>query len=106
MNRKLRIRESYGQRPPKRQAAAALQYNPEQDSAPRVIASGQGKMAEQILALAKEHGIPVYDDPVLASALAEVKLGEEIPPELYLVVAEVLAYLYRVSGKTIHPSGA
>lgn len=77
-------------------AAAALEYDPTSDQAPRLVASGKGKIAEQIIALAKEHNIPVYDDPLLTAALADVNLGDEIPPELYLVVAEVLAYIYRV----------
>jgi flagellar biosynthesis protein len=79
--------------------AAALQYNPGQDMAPKVLASGYGRVAEQILSLAKQNNIPVYDDPALAAALSTVNLGEEIPPELYLVVAEVLAYIYRVTGR-------
>jgi flagellar biosynthesis protein len=80
-----------------RQRATALEYHPEKDSAPRVVASGTGIVAEKIIALAKDHNIPVYEDPTLAAALATVNLDEEIPPELYLVVAEVLAYIYRIS---------
>lgn len=77
--------------------AAALRYDPEKDSAPRVIASGQRRIAEQILAEARKHNIPIHDDPALAAALATVALEEEIPIELYQVVAEVLAYVYRVT---------
>jgi flagellar biosynthesis protein len=80
-----------------RTRATALAYEPGSDNAPRVVASGQGHIADQIIALAKEHNIPVYDDPGLTEALSTVNLGQEIPPELYLVVAEVLAYIYRVS---------
>jgi flagellar biosynthesis protein len=97
MNRRQRARESYLLRPPRQPVATALQFNPEKDNAPRIVATGKGKTAEKILSLAKENNVPVYDDPVLAVALSTVKLGDEIPPELYLVVAEVLAYLYRVS---------
>ena len=79
--------------------AAALQYDPDQGGAPRVVASGQRKIAEQILAEARKHNIPIHEDPALTAALASVNLGDEIPPELYLVVAEVLAYVYRVTGK-------
>jgi flagellar biosynthesis protein len=79
--------------------ATALQYDPEQDSAPKVIASGQRKIAEQILAEARKHNIPVYEDPALTTALAGVDLGAEIPVELYQVVAEVLAYIYRVTNR-------
>lgn len=81
--------------------AAALEYNPESDHAPKVLASGQRKIAEQILAEARKHNIPIYEDPTLTAALASVNLGEEIPVELYHVVAEVLAYVYRVTNK--HP---
>ena len=80
--------------------ATALQYDPEAGGAPRVVASGQRKVAEQIIAEAKKHNIAIYEDPVLTVALANVNLGEEIPAELYQVVAEVLAYVYRVSGKS------
>lgn len=79
--------------------ATALKYDSQQGGAPRVVASGQRKIAEQILAEARKHNIPVYEDPALTAALASVNLGAEIPEELYLVVAEVLAYIYRVSGK-------
>ena len=83
-------------------SAAALSYRDGEDNAPKVVAKGQGKVAEQILALAHEHHIPVYDDPLLVKALSTVNLGDEIPPELYQVVAEVIAYIYRVAGK-LHP---
>jgi flagellar biosynthesis protein len=79
--------------------AAALQYDLEQDDAPKVIARGQRKIAEQILAEARKHNIPIHEDPDLVTALAGVNLGEEIPVELYHVVAEVLAYIYRVTDK-------
>lgn len=79
--------------------ATALQYDPERDNAPRVIASGQRKIAEQILTEARKHNIPIHEDPALTAALAGVNLGEEIPVELYQVVAEVLAYVFRVTNK-------
>lgn len=84
-------------REPKPLMATALQYRPEADSAPRVVASGQRKVAEQILAEARKHNILIYEDTALSLALSAVNLGEEIPPELYQVVAQVLAYIYRVS---------
>ena len=80
--------------------ATALEYSPEKSGAPRVVASGQRKVAEMILAEAKKHNISIYEDPLLTSALATVNLGEEIPEELYQVVAEVLAYVYRVTNKS------
>lgn len=79
--------------------ATALQYDTEKDNAPKVIASGQRKIAEQILEEARKHNIPIHEDPALTAALASVNLGEEIPVELYHVVAEVLAYIYRVTNK-------
>lgn len=79
--------------------AAALGYDPEHDNAPRILAAGEGKIAEKILALARENQIPLHDDPVLAAALAQVDINQEIPPELYAVVAEVLAYVYRIQNR-------
>jgi flagellar biosynthesis protein len=79
--------------------ATALQYDSEKGGAPRVVASGQRKTAEKILAEAKKHNIAIYEDPALTAALSSVNLGEEIPAELYQVVAEVLAYIYRVADK-------
>lgn len=76
--------------------AVALGYDAKNDPAPRVLATGQGAVAEKIIALARENNIPIREDPVLAAALATVDLGTLIPPELYSVVAEVLAYVYRV----------
>jgi len=81
--------------------AVALGYDPERDEAPRVLAAGQGLLAEKILALGKENGIPIREDPLLAAALASVAVDEVIPPELYALVAEVLAYVYRLQNN--HP---
>lgn len=79
-----------------RNQAAALAYIPDEDNAPKVIATGEGILAEKIIALAKENGVPVHEDPLLAAALSAVDVGNEIPPELYRVVAEVLAYVFRI----------
>lgn len=79
-----------------RRKAVALGYDAEMDDAPKVIAIGQGKLADKILQAAAAHQVPIREDPLLAAALAEIDLGEKIPPELYLVVAEVFSYLYRV----------
>jgi flagellar biosynthesis protein len=79
--------------------AVALGYNPEKDPAPRVLASGQGALAEQIIAVARANGILVREDPLLAGLLAEVAIDTLIPPELYALVAEVLAYVYRVQNR-------
>lgn len=77
--------------------AIALQYDG--DNAPTVTASGEGAIAEEILRIAREHNIPLKEDALLAELLSDLNLGEEIPPMLYRVIAEVIAYAYLVSGK-------
>jgi flagellar biosynthesis protein len=77
--------------------AVALQYDGQ--GAPKVVAKGMGSLAEQIVALANEHEIPLHEDPVLSEMLSSIDLGKEIPPALYLAVAEVIAFAYLVSGK-------
>jgi len=88
-------REDKERKPPS--AAVALRY--EGEGAPEVVAKGQGYVAEQIIALAEEHDIPLYEDANLIQLLATLELGEEIPTPLYQAVAEVLAWAYRLSGK-------
>ena len=78
-------------------AAVALFYDGK--TTPRVTAKGQGHIAEEILALARAHTIPMYEDAALASLLARIELGEKIPEKLYVAVAEVIAFAYRLSGK-------
>ena len=78
--------------------AVALHYK-EGECAPRVVASGQGTLAEQILALAFAHGVKVREDPDLAQILAAVEIGSEIPLEAYASVAEIMVYLYRANGR-------
>ncbi len=68
-------------------------------SAPRVVAKGGGEIAERILEVAREHGVPLREDRELVGLLAQIDLGEEIPTALYVAVAEVLAFAYRLSGK-------
>lgn len=77
--------------------AIALQYDGE--NAPIVTASGEGAIAEEILRIAREHNIPLRENALLAEMLSDLNLGEEIPPMLYRVIAEVIAYAYLVSGK-------
>ena len=86
--------------------AAALRYRPEKDAAPRLTAKGSGAVAEKIIALAREHGIPVQEDPALIQVLAGLDLNQEIPPSIYLVVAEILAFVYALNRKELTPSGA
>ena len=82
-----------------RKGAVALSYNREQDDAPKVAASGRGDVAERILEAAREAGVPVREDPDLLEILARVPVGEEIPPELYQAVAEILAFIYRMNAE-------
>jgi flagellar biosynthesis protein len=74
---------------------AALRYNQPTDRAPKLVARGEGHIAEKILALAREHGIPIHEDRELVDVLAKLDLEEDIPGEVYQVVAEILAFLYR-----------
>ena len=79
-----------------RQNAVAVGYNAEKDTAPRILASGQGAVAQKIIELARQNGVTLKEDPLLVAALASLEVDTLIPPELYSVVAEVLAYVYRV----------
>lgn len=84
-------------------SAVALAYGGT-DAAPRVVAKGRGLMAEQIIARAHEHGIYVHESPELVSLLLQIDLDQRIPPQLYLAVAELLAWLYRLeSGQPVLP---
>jgi flagellar biosynthesis protein len=74
--------------------AAAIAYDMEKDRAPRVTAKGQGVLAEKIIAVAREHGVPIKDDPALVEVLCRLDLDEYIPVELYKAVAEILAFIY------------
>ena len=79
----------------RRRQAAALSYEAGQ-TAPQVIASGSGLIAERIIAAAQEAGVPVRSDPALARALAALDLGEEVPEAMYRAVAEALAWAYKL----------
>jgi flagellar biosynthetic protein FlhB len=79
--------------------AVALRYERGVTAAPRVVAKGEGFVAERIKELARRHGVPVVERRPLARALFKaVAIGQEIPRELFYVVAEVLAYVYRLRG--------
>ena len=82
-----------------RQVAVALKYRMQKDPAPRVVAKGWGAAAEEILDLAREFGVPVRKDSGMAEVLSRLDLGTAIPPELYPVIAETLAYVYRMNRK-------
>ena len=73
--------------------AVALGYDPNNDNAPKVIASGKGYLADKIIEEAKENNIPLHSDGKLADTLSRLDIGEAIPPELYEVVAEILVFV-------------
>jgi len=83
----------------KQKKAAALRYKQGLDNAPKVTAKGRGKLAEKIIEMARQNGIPVKEDPDLVEVLSKLDLMEEIPPELYMVVAELLAYIYSLNNQ-------
>lgn len=76
--------------------AVALRYDSESENAPRVVAKGRGYVAEKIIEAANTYGIPLVAAPEMSSALGEMELGTEIPPQFYLAVAEILAFVYRL----------
>lgn len=78
-----------------RAEAVALTYDPD-DGAPRVVAKGSGLIAEEIIARAREAGVFVHESPELLTLLMRVDLDQRIPAELYVAVAEILAWLYRL----------
>ncbi|MDQ7056654.1 MAG: EscU/YscU/HrcU family type III secretion system export apparatus switch protein [Persephonella sp.] len=75
--------------------AVALRYDRKKDNAPKVVAKGKGYIGEKIIQIAKENNIPIKEDPVLVEALSQVEINREIPPELYMAVAEILIFIYR-----------
>jgi flagellar biosynthesis protein len=84
---------------PDRQTAVALKDSTEEGPMPTLTAAGRGKIAEQILQIAYENGIPVRTDADLAEILAKIELESPIPSEAFMAVAEVLSYVYRANGE-------
>jgi flagellar biosynthesis protein len=82
---------------PRNRIAVALHYD--RTGAPRVIAKGKGSIGAKIIEVAKAHGIPIEENEMLAGALSNVEIGDEIPTELYKAVAEVLVFVLRLAGK-------
>ena len=78
--------------------ATALRYE-EGSDAPEVVATGRGEIARKILATAEEAGVPVRKDPALVEALSKLDVGQAIPPELYVAVAEALVWAYRLDAR-------
>ncbi|CAG9168595.1 EscU/YscU/HrcU family type III secretion system export apparatus switch protein [Cupriavidus respiraculi] len=88
-----------------RAGAVALRYE-EGDGAPRVVAKGYGVVADSIISRAREAGVYVHDSPALVNLLMQVDLDSQIPPQLYVAVAELLAWLYAVERADLDPAAA
>ncbi len=89
---------------PKVKQAIALEYDP-LDTAPKVVASGKGALAEKIIEKAKESDVPLHQDSKLANTLSKLEIGDYIPPELYEVVAEILVFvdeMEKIKGKVMN----
>lgn len=82
-----------------RSLAIALAYAPG-DTAPRIVAKGRGLIADEIIRRAHEYGVFVHESPELVTLLMQSNLDERIPPQLYVVVAELLAWIYRLEQRT------
>lgn len=82
-----------------RAAAVAITYDAN-DASPRVVAKGYGTLAETIIRTARENGLYVHESPELVGLLMQVDLDAHIPPQLYVAIAELLAWLYALEGGT------
>ncbi|GAA3406699.1 EscU/YscU/HrcU family type III secretion system export apparatus switch protein [Paenibacillus hodogayensis] len=90
-------RKQAGQEQIKR--AVALRYLPERNASPVVVAKGKGHIAETIMQKAKDHGVPMQEDPSLVEVLSKLDLNQQIPQELYQLVAEILSFVYRTDSR-------
>lgn len=85
-----------------RSLAIALAYAPG-DTAPRIVAKGRGLIADEIIRRAREHGVFVHESPELVTLLMQSNLDDRIPPQLYIAIAELLAWIYRLENKQLGP---
>ncbi len=83
----------------RKEKAVAIRYDEHKENAPRVIAKGEGYIAQKIKLIAQENNIPVHQDDTLIELLAQVDIDYEIPPELYAAVAEILCWIYRANNE-------
>jgi len=81
---------------PTKRTAVAMRYDVEKDKAPLILASGRGAVADEILRIADENKVPLYENRELAQTLAKLEVDAEIPPQLYVLVAEVLFFVYKL----------
>ena len=79
-----------------KRTAVAMRYDVEKDKAPLILASGRGAVADEILRIADENKIPLYENRDLAQMLAKLEIDAEIPPQLYVLVAEILFFVYKL----------
>ncbi|WP_028561453.1 EscU/YscU/HrcU family type III secretion system export apparatus switch protein [Paenibacillus pinihumi] len=84
---------------PAMKKAVALKYEPETNNSPTVIAKGSGRLADEILERAAENGVPIQEDASLVEVLSKLEIDQQIPPELYKLVAEILSFIYRSDQK-------
>lgn len=82
-----------------KKVAIALEYDPQVSPAPRVTATGTGVTAEKIIEKAQESGVPIQSNPELAAILSKLDIGQNIPEELYKIVAEILIFIYGIDSK-------
>ena len=87
--------------PPRTRQAVALRYKPGADNAPKVAAKGKGYLAEKILEMARAHNVPIREDKNLVQILSRLELEQEIPPQVYQTVAEILSFIYRLSRRSV-----
>ncbi|MBN2870045.1 MAG: EscU/YscU/HrcU family type III secretion system export apparatus switch protein [Campylobacterales bacterium] len=80
--------------------AVALRYDSDKENAPRVVASGKGASAENIIKVAELHNLPIRKDEDLVELLSKVEIDREIPEKLYVAVAEVFRFIYTITNKT------
>ena len=81
---------------PGKRTAVAMRYDVEEDKAPLILAAGRGAIADEILRIAEENKIPLYENRDLAAMLAKIEIDTEIPIQLYVLVAEVLFFVYKL----------
>ena len=82
-----------------KKSAIAVHYDKDKDVAPKIVAKGKGTIAEKIIELARKNDIPMYEDRDLIEILSKLDLGQEIPAEMYKLIAEVLVFVYRSNNK-------
>ena len=84
----------------------ALQYRRQNDPAPRVVAKGEGEVADKIVDVARQHGVAIKQDPDLVQLLGAVELDTQIPVEAFVAVAEILSYIYRAKTQASGPASS